>query len=860
MKTRAAMLGMFLCAALISLGVVPPAFSLNPSETLLHSFSTMPNGAQPMASLISDSSGNLYGTAAMGGAYGVVFKLTPSANGTWTQTVLYDFTGPNYGGADGATPMGSLVFDAAGNLYGTTEYGGTYRCGTAFELKPAAHGPWKESILHNFACYASDGAYPVSGLVFDSAGNLYGGTWQGGDGHCGNAYGPTTGCGTIFELSLNSQGIWTETLLRQFQGTGDTAYITASLIIDGAGNLFGTTTGGNPYGDGTCFDYSAYGCGTVFELSPGKSGWTSTVLYAPTGAAGDVYPGSSPLVFDSAGNLYGTAGNPSYPNGSVFELSPGLSGIWTLNVLYSFPNAGIGYSYGPLVFDSVGNLYGTAYSGGNIACGQYGYYYCGGIFELSPGSSGWSESTIYLFTGGADGGSPKGGLFRDSVGNLYATASSGTATCPPCGAVLKLAPGSSTWTSTVLYDFLVVDDGAVPFGKLLADELGNFYGTTSQGGPGNCLVSNGGFNVQVGCGAVFKLVPNSKGTFTETILYNFVGNSYPSTDGGNPQGALIFDKSGNLYGTTQGGGKYGGGTVFKLSPAANDTWIETVLYNFGAVRTDGSGPVGALVFDGAGDLYGTTAYGGKYYRGTVFRLTPSFQGDWHEKQVFQFGAFTTDGQYPTGGLTFDSSGNLYGTTVSGGLSSSSYSACSENYTLCGTVFMLSAGTWIETQLFLFNGTNGGNPTGSVIFDSGGNLYATASMGGAYNDGEVFELAPGSSGQWTETAIHSFSGLNGDGSGPQGDLVFDSSGNLYGTTLLGGTNAGLCHVNGCGIVYELSPPASGKNWRQKVLHTFSRSTDGQEPFAGLVLDSAGNLYGTTTLGGSGNQGTAFKVVP
>src|SRR5260370_1073378 len=149
----------------------------------------------------------------------------------------------------------------------------------AFSLNPS------ETLIHNFACYASDGAFPVSGLVFDSVGNLYGGTLQGGNGRCGNYYGTTFGCGTIYKLSLNSQGNWTETLLRQFQGVGDTAYVAASLIIDASGNLYGTTTGGSPYGDVTCSGYYAYGCGTVFKLSPGTGGWTETVLYTFTGGS-----------------------------------------------------------------------------------------------------------------------------------------------------------------------------------------------------------------------------------------------------------------------------------------------------------------------------------------------------------------------------------------------------------------------------------------------------------------------------------------------------------------------------------------------------------------------------------------------
>jgi uncharacterized repeat protein (TIGR03803 family) len=833
---------------LLTLGLLlaPSAFAKKASETILHNFSTLPNGAQPMSTVISDSAGNLYGTASTGGAYGVVFKLTKSTSGAWSETVLYNFSGPNYGGADGATPMGSLVFDTAGNLYGTTEYGGLYGCGTVFELTPASTAPWKETIIHNFGCLGSDGGYPTSGLVSDSAGNFYGGTTLGGANQYCNEY-SSEGCGVVFELSPASGGTWTETILHNFGPGGqgsDGEFIASNLLIDKSGNLYGVAESGGFF----CSDEGGYGCGIVFELSPGTNGWTETILYYFTGNTDGSFP-DSPLIADSAGNLYGLT------PGTVFELSPGTANTWTFNTIYTFGrgNGVLTNPVGSLVLDASGNLYGTASYGGAASYG--------GIFELSPGASGWTESAVYLYTGGADGGEPQGGVYRDSNGNIYSTAAIGPNSCQNCGSVLELSPGSKgTWTSSVLYDFPFVDDGALPTAALIADGAGNYYGTTSGGGTSPCSVQTSGDNwIQIGCGTVFKLTPNSKGSFTESILYNFLGdNNYPSTDGGNPAGALIFDDSGNLYGTTQYGGTHNYGTVFELSPGTNNTWVETILYNFGAATDDGANPTGALIFDSSGYLYGTTQAGGEHYWGTVFRLKPTSKDGWTENILYNFGASSTDGEVPTGKLAIDTEGNLYGATWGGG--TSEFTTCSENYFGCGTVFKLTHGTWAETQLFLFDGTTGGNPSSSVIFDSEGNLYGTTSMGGIYNNGEVYKLTPSSSGAWTETTIYNFIGLNGDGSAPQGDLIFNSSGVLYGTTSLGGTNGGLCKANGCGTVYQLTPPASGTAWKEKVLHTFSLSTDGQEPLAGVILDSLDNLYGTTSIGGSGNQGIVFEVVP
>ncbi|MGB8888001.1 MAG: choice-of-anchor tandem repeat GloVer-containing protein [Candidatus Korobacteraceae bacterium] len=316
-------------------------------------------------------------------------------------------------------------------------------------------------------------------------------------------------------------------------------------------------------------------------------------------------------------------------------------------------------------------------------------------------------------------------------------------------------------------------------------------------------------------------------------------------DGYLPGSGLIIDAHGNLYGTTAGGGTHGDGTVFELSPRESGGWTETVLHSFGN-GTDGQLPFASLIFDGAGNLYGTTTYGGIHGYGTVFKLSPREDGTWEETVLHSFNLH--DGAYPDGGLTFDAAGNLYGTTSYGGI----------HYN--GTAFELmprEGRGWTETVLHSFGrGTDGSNPLAGLTFDAAGNLYGTTSVGGIHNpcDGEtcgtVFELSPNGSGGWTENVLHSF-GRSTDGSHPFGGLIFDAAGNRYGTTQFGGY--------GDGTAFEMSPEEDG-GWTEKVLHRFGRGTDGSNPLAGLTFDAAGNLYGTTFSGGVYNDGTVFELSP
>jgi uncharacterized repeat protein (TIGR03803 family) len=317
-------------------------------------------------------------------------------------------------------------------------------------------------------------------------------------------------------------------------------------------------------------------------------------------------------------------------------------------------------------------------------------------------------------------------------------------------------------------------------------------------------------------------------------LYKFKGGK-----DGIPQAGVIFDPAGNLYGTTTWGGTDGCGSVYELTPNSDGSWTKSVLHNF--TCSDGHYPAANLIFDQAGNLYGTTIWGDPYNGGTVFELTKNSDGSWTHNALYNFTG-GQDGYEPFFDiLIFDGAGNLYGTTYRGG---SGY----------GVAYKLTPnpdGSWTESVLHTFTGGDGGNSRAGLIFDGAGNLYGMAQTGGAYGQGAVFELAPNPDGSWTESVLHSFTGGK-DGGQPYGGLIFDPAGNLYGMTYQGG-------AHGWGNVFELIPNGNG-NWKEKVLHQFTGGKDGGNPQDRLIFDAAGNLYGTTGVGGAGGHGVVFKLSP
>jgi uncharacterized repeat protein (TIGR03803 family) len=329
----------------------------------------------------------------------------------------------------------------------------------------------------------------------------------------------------------------------------------------------------------------------------------------------------------------------------------------------------------------------------------------------------------------------------------------------------------------------------------------------------------------------------------ETVLHQFGSDS----DGQAAYGRVISDAAGNLYGTTSFGGTSGAGIVFELTnPGAPAGWTETVLYNFTG-GSDGSQPYGGLIFDSAGNLYGTTYQGGTSNAGTVYQLAPpgGRGGAWTETVLYSF-AGGADGSGPQSDLTFDQAGNLYGTTNNGGSPG------------IGIVFQLTSGqggAWSETVLHRFLQEEGVRPRAAVIFDKEGSLYGTLANGGGFYRGAVFRLKPPATkgGAWTEKTLYRFTGRDGDGNGPLCRLIL-FKGNLYGTTVLGG-------ATGVGAIFELTPPASHRGaWTKTILYSFTCSgSDGCNPWAGLLMDKAGVFYGTTQHGGlPSGGGTVFQL--
>ena len=342
-------------------------------------------------------------------------------------------------------------------------------------------------------------------------------------------------------------------------------------------------------------------------------------------------------------------------------------------------------------------------------------------------------------------------------------------------------------------------------------------------------------------------------TPTERVIYKFQG----MPDGASPQGGLVADAAGNLYGTVPFG-RLGAGMVFELSPPAiaGNPWIETDLDDFGSVANDGNFPSGTLIFDKLGNLYGTTEAGGVNNAGTVFELSPpaTTGGAWTETILSPLAPKGADGSKPTGKLVMDTKGNLYGTTSAGGNNRCALHGC-------GTVFELAAPTisgtaWKLKVIYNFAATNdGATPAGDLLLRNGV-LYGTTTLGGAANCGTVFKLTS-KPGLWTETILYNFTAST-DGANPNGGLISDSSGILFGTTV--GTSV-FCSENCTGTIYEISPPATaGDPWVETTLHNFVNPGDGKNPYGALWRDSLGNLYGTTLLGGKGtsNIGTVFKL--
>jgi uncharacterized repeat protein (TIGR03803 family) len=668
------------------------------------------------------------------------------------ESVIFSFTSFPHG----TDPYSPLTMDSEGNLYGTASAGGQSDAGVVFKLSPSG----VQTVLYNFTGGA-DGGTPYGGVIRLPSGTIYGTTLAGGGANLG----------VVFSLDASGR----ETVLHSFQGGSDGASPYAGVISDAAGNLYGTTFSGGSSNGGTVYKLTAVG--------------EETILHSFTGKAdgGNPYAG---VISDAAGNLYGTTyGGGTLGWGVVYRISPTGQEL----VIHAFVRSDRATNpYAGVISDGEGNLYGVAALTGGV------------IYKLDAARN---YSVLYAFVDGVAPQRPEGGLVRDAAGNLYGTAQYSTAGGP--GAVYEL---SASGTFSVLYVLPGASgDEEPPLGPnpgLVLDSGGNLYGATANGGVG---------------GMVYKLSPSGE----ETMLYNFSG----APGGTNPSSGLTRDSAGSLYGTTYLGGAANVGAVYKVNLAGQ----ETPLYSFTG-GADGAYPGSNVVLDADGNVYGTTTRGGSAPGdagyGVVFKITSAGQ-----ETVLHTFTNGSDGGYP-GGVVLDSAGNLYGVAGAGATGGA------------GMVFKLSP-LGQETVLYVFTGgADGGSPV-AVILDPEGNLYGTTYEGGTRGFGTVFELSP--AGQ--ETVLHSFTG-GPDGALPETGLSRDKQGNLYGTTDAGGNGVA---EGGEGLVFELD--AAG-NYR--VLYAFTGGSSGQDPSSTVVRDADGNLYGTTYFGGLAacdlGCGLVYKISP
>jgi uncharacterized repeat protein (TIGR03803 family) len=370
-------------------------------------------------------------------------------------------------------------------------------------------------------------------------------------------------------------------------------------------------------------------------------------------------------------------------------------------------------------------------------------------------------------------------------------------------------------TYKVIHNF-TVSDGATPYAGPTLDRLGNVYGTTYLGGSS-------------GNGSVYKLSRRGS-SWVFRSLYSFTAGS----DGSGPGfGSLAFN-SGSLFGTTEGGGNFGTAfEVWRANPGSGlpDAWKESVVHSFGSGK-DGAQPLNGVVFDAAGNFYGTTSLNGAYGNGAVYEVRRSGK-KWIESVIYSF-----KDANPVAGVTLDAHGNLYGTTSFGGPAGD------------GVVFKLSrsGSGWKETVLYSFQGGNDGqHPVGGLVLGKAGNMYGSTFQGGANGGGTVYELSRSGKG-WKLTTLYSFSG---GFAGPYNKLTFDAKGNIYGATNGDG-------AHGFGSVFKLTRTTSG--WKFTDLYDFTNGSDGGSPYGSVAVDAQGNIFGTAAVGGSDNQGVVFQIMP
>jgi len=391
---------------------------------------------------------------------------------------------------------------------------------------------------------------------------------------------------------------------------------------------------------------------------------------------------------------------------AIFQMAaPGVKAS-TTEVIYSFLGDDDGeYADTDLAIDGAGNLYGTTVLGGRFGSGT--------VFKLAPVAGSWVHSVVYSFTSGADGAEPYKGVTVDAAGNLYGTAvAGGSGSCEGgCGVAYKLTNSGGVWTQTVLHAFSGGSDGSGPGSRLTIDGKGDVYGMAPIGGA-------------YGAGTIYQLHQARNGSWRFRVIHDFTGG----VDGSNGSAGQMISRGGHLYGAATTGGAYGSGTVFQLTPTPAGKWDFQVIYSFQG-QPDAGFPYGGLLFDSAGNLYGTTYYDGANDLGSVYQLTPSVSGEWTEKVIYSFKS-AGDGNSSISNLVLDAAGNLYGTTSEGGYGS-------------GTIFGLTHGRgWIESLQHLFSGPpDGAFPYAGMVPGLAGEFYGATVHGGAGDDGAIYKFTP-----------------------------------------------------------------------------------------------------------------------